>query len=176
MYIANKLFRILIFLLWGTSSVLAIENPFVFDVLDSGVSANTTGRGGHIQQTDEGVKLIYRHDLQWPSILFPQDQIGYLENWSDYSLLGITLTNPSDVPVGAGIHLSSKSNPAGGRSAVLILPARETHRLLFPLVYKEKIVGMSGQPPMRERVNIDYDWAFRAGGPSRWYSGTGELK
>ena len=102
-----------------------------------------------IKKKGDALKLEYGHKSKWPAIRFHRDKMEYPTDWSDFALLGITLSNPMDKPVDLAIRLDSAVDHKWGRSSDFTLQPGEKRRLLLPFsaasrVKRSLICGSTG--------------------------------
>ncbi len=96
----------------------------------------------------ETLQVRFGCHSSWPGLQFRPDQLEYTADWSEYALLGLTVSNPSDVPVRIGLRVDSALDAAKGWQGITVIAPGQTVRMLLPLERHEPIIGMRGQPPM----------------------------
>ena len=95
-----------------------------------------------------GLAVHFGHKAPWPNIRFHAASVGYRTDWSAYTMVGVTLTNPMDKSVRVGFRVDSKASARMGRQGHAEIPAKAQRRLLMPISDAGAIIGMRGQPPL----------------------------
>jgi len=123
----------------------------LFDMTDSDIRTKSRRSDCRARKKGSALKIVYGHKSRWPSIYFSPDKIGYPADWSEFGLLAITLSNPTDRPVKPIIRLdSAAAKERKGRSFYAQIEPGQKVRLLLPFGGREPIIGMRGQPPMKK--------------------------
>lgn len=130
----------------------AAEVTSLFDVTADGKLATFTLRDARIEKVgpadEPGLAVHFGHQAPWPNIRFDAASVEYRADWSAYTMIGVTLTNPMDGPVRVGFRVDSKARAGVGRQGHAEIVAKARRRLLMPVGDGGTIIGMRGQPPL----------------------------
>jgi hypothetical protein len=115
-----------------------------------------------VVQTRSGpaLGLIFGNEAPWPNVRFLPDRLGYPRDWSGYTLLALTVSNPTDIPVKVNLRVDSENaNSRCRQGGIALMPGRKV-RMLLAIGERKAIAGMRGQPPLRyERQENDVEIA-----------------